>query len=735
MRHGPIVRYPDACKEWLERRGYRLYTRQIGWWEVLVVAPGERWLGRGGTLEEALEDVLGQMLPSRVSREVLGGTSFSASDDTVGRPAPSWKIPEEPHPRDVQPASGNGEQKDVVPGLSEDALHPVRNRVPSIPSAPEARLPESSPPQGETEVLEDGSGPEPTTTPGEDFPGEHDEVGPHLLTDSRKPEEDQEVADTPEVRPGAEPEEQTRVETTVPEHPHEPLFPPPPDPLSAKRRPERRDTLSAMGLLRQEILDRRDEFGRLSPFRQRLCLTYWAARMRCLQGRHEGDSEVEGQAHAIARLLGELAAIHWPGTVPILSLQCTPAKALTILPKDRRPAVGRWEEVAEAMHSALRQDEEDDTVDEDGWGDERALDPRCDHPDEEFAGIFGQIGKRFPDDAALSRAPPNSLPSTLLATSQEQRRPIEQMVLSWARMARWLRQDVTDIARWGRLMGRLRWIAAHWPATSPQAKTFLKELEKALDERFCPMLPWARLLGRDASKKALRQARKELGRRLSNLDTSDEDALKAWFLDAVRVVDLTTLRTWLEGNELIRGALQDLLDRTPDLLQSLSKTQRRRARRLLDGTIDLLSDEKAQEQDSEDEEGEEESIEEPQVPSDGSRIPPAVLGFTRGKRAVFVGNRGEDPELHASLEEQMSFAELDFVDGTDPRRLDGLVERIAGGSYDMVLAATGFLSHRVDQRLVPACRSRGVAYFRVHRGRLGACVRAIARGIGAAGGS
>ena len=58
----------EAWKDWLESAGYRLYTRQLGWWEVLAVGTGERWMGRGGTLEEALEEILWQMFPSRASR-------------------------------------------------------------------------------------------------------------------------------------------------------------------------------------------------------------------------------------------------------------------------------------------------------------------------------------------------------------------------------------------------------------------------------------------------------------------------------------------------------------------------------------------------------------------------------------------------------------------------------------------------------------------------------------------
>ena len=110
-----------------------------------------------------------------------------------------------------------------------------------------------------------------------------------------------------------------------------------------------------------------------------------------------------------------------------------------------------------------------------------------------------------------------------------------------------------------------------------------------------------------------------------------------------------------------------------------------------------------------------------------------VRGSTEGKRSVFVSHR-RDPELQAALQETFGFASLECKI-VEPRRLQALGEAIEEGTYDLVIAATGFQLGSLDQLLARACRTAGVTYLRVNRGRPLACLRALARDLDARLGS
>ena len=100
---------------------------------------------------------------------------------------------------------------------------------------------------------------------------------------------------------------------------------------------------------------------------------------------------------------------------------------------------------------------------------------------------------------------------------------------------------------------------------------------------------------------------------------------------------------------------------------------------------------------------------------------------TKGRRALFVSNR-DDPELGAKLTDLLGIS-ITWCDGS-LRRVQAACERIARGSYDLILSATGFQVHGVDTALARAAGAAGVPYVRVNRGRPVACVQAIAREFG-----
>jgi hypothetical protein len=98
-----------------------------------------------------------------------------------------------------------------------------------------------------------------------------------------------------------------------------------------------------------------------------------------------------------------------------------------------------------------------------------------------------------------------------------------------------------------------------------------------------------------------------------------------------------------------------------------------------------------------------------------------------GKRAILVTNRAS-PDLEAELHAKLGL-QVDTIDAT-PRRVQSACERIANGTYHLVLSATGFQDHAVDEQVARAARTGSVPLIRADRSRPAACARAIARQLG-----
>jgi hypothetical protein len=105
-----------------------------------------------------------------------------------------------------------------------------------------------------------------------------------------------------------------------------------------------------------------------------------------------------------------------------------------------------------------------------------------------------------------------------------------------------------------------------------------------------------------------------------------------------------------------------------------------------------------------------------------------VLPLTRGKRMLFVSNRA-DPLLEDALREALEPADLDWCAGND-RAVAAAAERIGHRAYDLVLCATGFMSHSTERAVRLACQGAGVPSVRVYKGRVVACMQAVMRDLG-----
>ncbi|MEC8022368.1 MAG: hypothetical protein VX223_00440 [Myxococcota bacterium] len=81
---------PDLALRLLRDLGYRYAFRLEGWVECLVWYQEERWIGRGATRSEAVQDVLGRLFPSRAARQLLLRTiPEEAQSDAVSLDSPS----------------------------------------------------------------------------------------------------------------------------------------------------------------------------------------------------------------------------------------------------------------------------------------------------------------------------------------------------------------------------------------------------------------------------------------------------------------------------------------------------------------------------------------------------------------------------------------------------------------------------------------------------------------------
>jgi hypothetical protein len=297
--------------------------------------------------------------------------------------------------------------------------------------------------------------------------------------------------------------------------------------------------------------------------------------------------------------------------------------------------------------------------------------------------------------------------------------PIEfEALLNAARRLRWLRGAVRDDLNWGIAMGRLRRAV---PGLGERAG----RVRDALDHRAKPPTSWAKALGeRDAEPtSAPTETAADLEAALPKARES-KDELLAWLIRAFDVLNTPDLV------QLLVPFKADIAAFGEDTLNHSDRRVRRRLRELVRQLASAVpeSSGRAKAKAKEPEPEEEEAIsDEPIALHTLDQLSLRVRAETKGRRALFVSNR-DDPELGAKLTDLLGIS-ITWCDGS-LRRVQAACERIARGSYDLILSATGFQVHGVDTALARAAGAAGVPYVRVNRGRPVACVQAIAREFG-----
>jgi hypothetical protein len=468
--------------------------------------------------------------------------------------------------------------------------------------------------------------------------------------------------------------------------------------------------LEEIAAILEETRDARAELALFAPELQRLYLLEWISYGRALEDYALHDVRVVHAVGDLARSCSELAHLWYPGSVIALKRDKRPADTAAELglPPPERPHT--WREVAKYAAGALERyfDEAGADLDEYGWADGDRLAPDHPHPD----ALLGEL--RAAIEGAIDPLEGRPKDAPLYSDAALAR------LVDPARRLRWIRLSNTNPELWGALVGHLRWVLGD---ARKRPAGYGRALREVLDARHRPSASWAHLLRRDVEAKQRSRMRRDLARACPSASPGRPraDELFAWLVKAVH---------WFSSLELA-----ELVQRDSDMVLALDETRAadRRQRVLLRRLKAQLAGEPSRDDgadgESSAEEREEEAAHAQGAPAHDpyQELRALVRERTLGRRALFVSNR-QDPALRHRLEDELGLT-ITWCQLAD-RRLQAQAGSIAAGTYELVLAATGFLSHTADAMLARAARGAGVPYVRVFRGRPLACVRAIARELG-----
>jgi hypothetical protein len=626
----------ERSRNYLRRAGYGVIFRVVSWAECLVTLGNERWLGHGLTEDEALDDALRLMLPSRLARELFEAQIAIATED---------------------PAS------DVVPTLVA-AVAPIAEVEVEVEVEPITTLVHEP-------VVE---------------PAEASVVAPII-----------EAAAV--VEPAPPPAPELVVSPTIPAAKH-----PEPAPADAPAEANANalalalaEALAALDAMLHDIDAQLPRLAKKCSERQRFQLLAWICRARAFEELLPDARPVTIAVQRVARRLSEIGKMLWPGSVRALQLATTPADTMEAHAADSPP--GTWAEAASRAEARHREHIRKATLagyDEDGWIDAHPVGPPPPHPD----ALLGQTVKEL--DALLARTGDSLTDEHDLAA-----------IVRIAQTLRWVRESTQDHLVWGLTMGRLRRLA-HPLGTSGA------QLRKTIDPAHRPVSSWIPAPAAPSESALLEESATKLRADLAALGTG-EDTMLPWLLRAFDVFPTPALADMLRSRRGQVNALAEIAATYED----------RRIRRRLRDLIQRLATGGGEDTPASTRREIAVKEEEPEVESEDDstlrQLCDSVRKHTEGRRVLFASNRF-DAKLEARLTELLG-VKMAGCDG-GPRRVQSQCERIAQGSYDLVLSATGFQDHAVDGALAHAANLAGIPYVRVNRGRPLACAQAIVRELG-----
>jgi hypothetical protein len=701
----------------LDETGYRVLFRTSGWAECFVHRDVERWEGRGRTEDEALADALAKMLPSHLAEDVLRRVvsagepqSFQSGGGAEGKTAAlSTPIAAPLTDGGVPVVRADLETSSQLPAAS--ALERGRDHVEDVPAppAPIVHAPLASealpfrasvadhaaldPPALAPETL--ASEALASVAPGTPDPSSSSVV---LVAEASKPAPSRPSADAPVERV----ERVERVES----------FSSGRSQLAAVAKLRPADALDAVERQLAGIEDRLGALARMSGERQRLHMMVWICRARSIEEALPGLRDVEQAVARVARRLTEIGKMFWPGSVRALQLSARPADVRRELHASWASDPANWRDATALAERLLDEHLAKSTeagLDDDGWADLASCTPRPADPDALLQEVDGIIKGLLVPPGEVPNGRAGDLPSA----------DLDRLVTS-ARKLRWVRGAVHDDVAWGVAVGRLR-------RALPSLGERGARVRDTLDNRTKPSAPWAKILGEAPAepKSAPGESPEELRAALPAASVTKEGLL-AWLIRAFDVLNTPELVALLVP---LKGEL-DAFDE--DTLNHSDRRVRRRLRELVKRVA--AAAEAPPETPREDAKQKEAAREAEEAAAEDSTASHALDALaarvrqeTEGRRVLFVSNR-EDPDLGARLTELLGI-EITWCDGS-LRRVQAQCERIKGGSYNLVLSATGFQVHGVDAALSRAASAASVPYVRVNRGRPVACVQAIAREFG-----
>ncbi len=676
----------SALLRWLEGADYR-----VGWAqhsesfvECLIARGAERWVGRGLTREDARDDALRAMFPSAAARRLADAQMLRAAGlapDEAGRERAGEASPS-PRTAPVEPST----EPDAVAPASRDSGESAEEGLQRVEAA-KCDEPPQAPPGAEGER---GAPPESAGSIEAPSPAAH-------------------------AAPQAESLDDADVLAVLPE------------PTRRREYVDEDQALERLGELRREIDERYAELGLATPKRQRLVILAWIAAARHYESLHPDDERIVGQVREVAQQLQRLCRHWWPGSIVALQRDTKPAEVMAALGGAVSPPV-EWTDVRDAAYEqleALESRDDEEGRDEYGWADERALEPPPGDPEGRLRGIARALeeltGRPVPDD---SEPKAEALERHLQRDARETR----QRLVRLAKQTRWLRGVTTQPELWAACMGRLRW------AASRNALRKASRLRCAIDPDWVPRRSWADELGEDPARRERQRRRQAVWHTLQRIDgEADIDALCDLLVEAFDVFKTPELvavfepyRDVLTAGE-VGSAIEERAARS-----AKPRNVRRRFRSLLKefrkGTPAAEMPQDLRGEPTDTVEGGDVPERPPAEVAEGgdalwARAAP-LREVLRGHNVLLVTNRN-DENLRTRLAGLLD-CRVDLC-GLEPQRVQSAAQGIRAKTYDVVLAATGFLPHRVDGALRPAAREAGVAYVPVHKGRPATVVRQLLR--------
>jgi hypothetical protein len=438
---------------------------------------------------------------------------------------------------------------------------------------------------------------------------------------------------------------------------------------------------------------------------QRLALLAVLCRARALARPARTKTDTDP---ALKRLAARIQSLHHdlaPGHLRALPVNATLQEVRADLGLTHGDKFRDWDEAAsqaELFADTARDALDATDRDEDGWRDG----PSCEPPPADASARLDALIRALEQFAG-----PLGKPSPASTQTALQQRGADHVahLTRWLLELRWLRPHLGahDRFRWAQALGRLRWALTCLP------RDLRHPLEPLFDPLHRPERPYPQELGEDPSGRTHKKARKLLLKRRPGPHAEPAE-VASWLAEAFALGDDLGLGP-------LAAELTDLTDQIAALAEDRPSPDRafqRRVKRLHWALSERTRAAKS-------------------TASDPSPLDLGRLHFDHllhrvrervaGLPALFISNRS-DPALKASLEQHLGLT-LDWVE-TEPRRLQAKEDAIRQGRYALVLSATGFQDHNVDRMMVPEARAIGIPYVRVDRGRLGACVRALARDLG-----